>query len=72
MMQFGSKAAEALGNAAVNYSIGQPMELAATGVSAGTPSVNQSGSVPLPAVQTSAQRFFAAATGNCLSNGKRQ
>ena len=72
MVQFGSKAAEALGNAAVNYSIGQPMELAATGVSAGTPSVNQSGSVPLPAVQTSAQRFFAAATGNCLSNGKRQ
>ena len=34
MVQFGSKAAEALGNAAVNYSIGQPMELAATGVSA--------------------------------------
>ena len=34
MVQFESKAAEALGNAAVNYSIGQPMELAATGVSA--------------------------------------
>ena len=37
IVQFGSKAAEALGNAAVNYSIGQPMELAATGVSAAKP-----------------------------------